>query len=61
MPVSYTHLDVYKRQPQGRVTDHRIGLTLYRIDDVMNGDLDEIIDALTAAEQAEKLQTMSET
>ena len=47
--------------PQGRVTDHRIGLTLYRIDDVMNGDLDEIIDALTAAEQAEKLQTMSET
>ena len=47
--------------PQGRVTDHRIGLTLYRIDDVMNGDLDEIIDALTAAEQAEKLQNMSET
>ena len=47
--------------PQGRVTDHRIGLTLYRLDDVMNGDLDEIIDALTAAEQAEKLQTMSET
>ena len=47
--------------PQGRVTDHRIGLTLYRLDDVMNGDLDEIIDALTAAEQAEKLQNMSET
>ena len=35
--------------PQGRVTDHRIGLTLYRLDDVMNGDLDEIIDALAAA------------
>ena len=46
--------------PQGRVTDHRIGLTLYRLDDVMNGDLDEIIDALAAAEQAEKLQNASE-
>ena len=46
--------------PQGRVTDHRIGLTLYRLDDVMNGDLDEIIDALAAAEQAEKLQSASE-
>jgi peptide chain release factor 1 len=42
--------------PQGRVTDHRIGLTLYRIDDVMNGDLDEIIDALTLAEQTELLK-----
>jgi len=37
--------------PQGRVTDHRIGLTLYRINDVMQGDLDEIIDALILAEQ----------
>ena len=46
--------------PQGRVTDHRIGLTLYRLDDVMNGDLDEIIDALAAAEQAEKLPNASE-
>lgn len=46
--------------PQGRVTDHRIGLTLYKIDDVMNGDLDEIIDALAAADQAEKLRSMSE-
>ena len=46
--------------PQGRVTDHRIGLTLYKLDDVMNGDLDEIIDALAAAEQAEKLQSTSE-
>ena len=42
--------------PQGRVTDHRIGLTLYRIDDIMNGDLDEIIDALITADRAEKLQ-----
>jgi len=42
--------------PQGRVTDHRIGLTLYRIDEIMDGDLDEIIDALTLADQAEKLK-----
>ena len=42
--------------PQGRVTDHRIGLTLHRLEQVMNGDLDEIIDALTAADQAEKLK-----
>ena len=42
--------------PQGRVTDHRIGLTLYKIDSVMDGDLDEILDALAAADQAEKLQ-----
>ena len=40
---------------QGRVTDHRIGLTLYKIDAIMNGDLDELIDALTTASQAEKL------
>ena len=42
--------------PQGRVTDHRIGLTLYRLDSVMDGDLDEIIDALVTADQAEKLK-----
>ncbi len=42
--------------PQGRVTDHRIGFTIYRIDDVMNGDLDEIIDALTLAEQTELMK-----
>ncbi len=42
--------------PQSRVTDHRIGLTLYKIDNIMNGDLDEIIDALIAADQAEKLR-----
>lgn len=46
--------------PQGRVTDHRIGLTLYRIDDVLDGDLDEIIDALLLAEQAEKLKAFGE-
>lgn len=45
--------------PQGRVTDHRIGLTLYKIDNIMNGDIDEIIDALVTADQAEKLR-MSE-
>lgn len=43
--------------PQGRVTDHRIGLTLYKIDAVMNGVLDELIDALATADQAEKLKS----
>ena len=42
--------------PQGRVTDHRIGLTLYKIDAVLNGAIDEIIDALATADQAEKLK-----
>ena len=42
--------------PQGRVTDHRVGLTLYRIDSVMDGDIDEIINALATADQAEKLK-----
>ncbi len=46
--------------PQGRVTDHRIGLTLYKLDQIMNGDLDELIDALVTADQAEKLR-MSES
>ena len=41
--------------PQGRITDHRIGLTLYKIDAVMNGELDELMDALTAADTAAKL------
>jgi len=45
--------------PQGRVTDHRIGLTLYKIDAIMDGDLDEVIDALVTADQAEKLQKNS--
>ena len=42
--------------PQGRVTDHRIGLTLYKIDSIMDGDLNEVIDALAAADQASRLQ-----
>lgn len=42
--------------PQGRVTDHRIGLTLYKLDAVMDGALDELIDALITADRAEKLQ-----
>ena len=46
--------------PQGRCTDHRIKLTLHRLDDILNGDLDEIIDSLTAADQAAKLSNMEE-
>ena len=42
--------------PQGRVTDHRIGLTLYKIDQIMDGALDELIDALIAADRAERLK-----
>ena len=45
--------------PQGRVTDHRVGLTLYKIDAVMDGAIDEIIDALATADQAEKLKAAS--
>ena len=44
---------------EGRVTDHRIGLTLYRIADIVDGDLDEIIDALRREEQAELLRAQS--
>lgn len=44
--------------PQGRVTDHRIGLTLYKLDKIMNGDIEEIIDACIAADQAAKLSRM---
>jgi len=46
--------------PQLRVTDHRIGLTLYRLADVLNGDLDEVIDALITADRAEKLKESME-
>ena len=46
--------------PQGRVTDHRIGLTLYKIDQIMDGALDEIMDALITADQAEKLKRATE-
>ena len=43
--------------PQGRLTDHRIGLTIYRLEQVLNGDIDEVIDALVTADQAEKLKS----
>jgi peptide chain release factor 1 len=46
--------------PQGRVTDHRIGLTLYKLDKIMNGDIQEIIDACIAADQTAKLANMNE-
>jgi len=46
--------------PQGRVTDHRIGLTLYKLEQIMNGALDEVIDALQMADQAEKLKASEE-
>ncbi len=46
--------------PQGRVTDHRIGLTLYKLDKIMNGDIQEIIDACVAADQAKKLAMVNE-
>ncbi|MDD3203975.1 MAG: peptide chain release factor-like protein, partial [Pygmaiobacter massiliensis] len=46
--------------PQGRVTDHRIGLTLYKLDSFLDGNLDEMIDALVTADQAEKLKNSEE-
>lgn len=46
--------------PQGRVTDHRINLTLYKLDKIMNGDIQEIIDACIAADQAAKLAKLNE-
>ena len=46
--------------PQGRMTDHRIGLTLYKLDVILDGNIDEIIDALVTADQAEKLKASSE-
>ena len=46
--------------PQGRVTDHRIKLTLHKLDSIMNGDLDELIDSLTAADQAAKLSNLQD-
>ncbi|MEG2669569.1 MAG: peptide chain release factor 1, partial [Oscillospiraceae bacterium] len=47
--------------PQGRLTDHRIGLTLYKLEAIMNGDLDEIIDALITTDQSEKLKANAES
>ena len=46
--------------PQGRVTDHRIGLTLYRLESFLNGDIEEVVDALATAEQAEKLRAAAD-
>ncbi len=46
--------------PQGRLTDHRIGLTLYKLDTILNGSLEEVIDALVTADRAEKLKASSE-
>ena len=46
--------------PQGRVTDHRVGLTLHRLDSIIDGDLDEIMDTLITTEQAEKLKEGAE-
>lgn len=46
--------------PQGRLTDHRIGLTLYRLDDILNGNIDEVIDALITADRAAKLENSME-
>lgn len=46
--------------PQGRMTDHRIGLTLYRLEAILNGDIDEVVDALRTYEQAEKLKSQGE-
>ena len=45
--------------PQGRVTDHRINLTLYKIDSIMDGDLDELVGALSSEHQAEQLAALS--
>ncbi len=41
--------------PQGRLTDHRIGLTIYRLEDILNGNLDEVFDAIATADRAAKL------
>ena len=46
--------------PQGRVSDHRIGLTLYKLEQFLNGDMDEMIDALITADTAEKLKAQGE-
>ncbi|MDY5910916.1 MAG: peptide chain release factor-like protein, partial [Inconstantimicrobium porci] len=44
--------------PQGRITDHRIGLTLYKLETFLNGDIEEVINALITADQAEKMKAM---
>jgi len=45
--------------PQGRITDHRVNLTLYRLTEVMQGDLDELVDTLTREHQADELQSLT--
>ncbi len=45
--------------PQNRVTDHRIGLSIYRLESIMNGDIDEFIDELATTDQAERLQAVA--
>jgi len=47
--------------PQGRITDHRINLTLYRLPEIVAGDLDELVDALTREDQADQLQQLTGT
>jgi peptide chain release factor 1 len=47
--------------PQNRVTDHRIGLTSYRLEEILDGEIDEFIEALAAADQAERLQAAEQT
>ena len=46
--------------PQGRVTDHRIGLTLYKLEQILNGDLDEVVDALIMADRAQALERVEQ-
>ena len=46
--------------PQNRVTDHRIGLTIHRLESIINGDLDEFIDELATTDQADRLQAIGE-
>ena len=46
--------------PQGRITDHRIGLSIYQLDAFLNGDMDQIIDALITADQAEKMKSFNQ-
>jgi len=58
--VQVTELRRSYNFPQGRVTDHRIGLTLYKLDKIMDGDIQDIIDACIAADQAAKLAKMGE-
>ncbi len=54
--IEAKRIRTYNYYPQGRVTDHRIGLTLYKIDDILNGNIDEIIDALITADRTEQLK-----